>query len=127
MDPTKPYLIRAIFDWCVDEGLTPYLLVELSDEVKVPNLHKKNKEIVLNISSSSAKKLIIDNDFISFSARFLGVLEDIFVPIKRVKSVYAFENGEGLFFDRICITGKQAKKTKNIEQEIKKPHLRIVK
>ena len=127
MKSTKPYLVRAIFDWCIDEGFTPYILVSLSDQVIVPRGHDKNDEIILNISPTSVTKLVID-DLVSFSSRFAGIHEDILIPIDSIKSIYAQENGEGLFFDRICITGKKVKKTKkNIEQKIKKPHLKIVK
>ena len=127
MKSTKPYLVRAIFDWCIDEGFTPYILVSLSDQVIVPRGHDKNDEIILNISPTSVTKLVID-DLVSFSSRFAGIHEDILIPIDSIKSIYAQENGEGLFFDRICIAGKKAKKTKKyIEQKIKKPHLKIVK
>ena len=127
MKSTKPYLVRAIFDWCIDEGFTPYILVSLSDQVIVPRGHDKNDEIILNISPTSVTKLVID-DLVSFSSRFAGIHEDILIPIDSIKSIYAQENGEGLFFDRICITGKKAKKKKKfIEQKIKKPHLKIVK
>ena len=127
MKSTKPYLVRAIFDWCIDEGFTPYILVSLSDQVIVPRGHNNNNEIILNISPTSVTKLVID-DLVSFSSRFAGIHEDILIPIDSIKSIYAQENGEGLFFDRICITGKKAKKTKkNIDKKIKKPHLKIVK
>ena len=127
MKSTKPYLVRAIFDWCIDEEFTPYILVSLSDQVIVPRGHDKNDEIILNISPTSVTKLVID-DLVSFSSRFAGIHEDILIPIDSIKSIYAQENGEGLFFDRICITGKKAKKTKKyIEQKIKKSHLKIVK
>ena len=127
MKSTKPYLVRAIFDWCIEEGFTPYILVSLSDQVIVPRRNDKDNEIVLNISPTSVTKLVID-DLLSFSSRFTGIHEDILIPIDSIKSIYAQENGEGLFFDRICITGKKAKKTKkNIDKKIKKPHLKIVK
>ena len=127
MKSTKPYLVRAIFDWCIDEGFTPYILVSLSDQVIVPRGHDKNNEIILNISPTSVTKLVID-DLVSFSSRFAGIQEDILIPIDSIKSIYAQENGEGLFFDRICISGKKEKITKkNSEQKIKKPHLKIVK
>lgn len=128
MESTKPYLIRAIFDWCIESNLTPYILVKKSKKVNLLSKFFKNNEIVINISPVSVKKLIIKNDLISFTARFEGVPQDIYFPLDDIKSIYAFENGEGLFFDRICITGKQAKKTKkHVQREIKKPHLKIVK
>ena len=128
MESTKPYLIRAIFDWCIESNLTPYILVKKSKKINLLPKFFKNNEIVINISPMSVKKLIIKNDQVSFTARFEGVPQDIYFPLENIKSIYAFENGEGLFFDRICITGKQAKKTKkHVQREIKKPHLRIVK
>ena len=128
MESTKPYLIRAIFDWCIESNLTPYILVKKSKKINLLPKFFKNNEIVINISPMSVKKLIIKNDLVSFTARFEGVPQDIYFPLDDIKSIYAFENGEGLFFDRICITGKQEKKTKKyVQREIKKPHLRIVK
>ena len=128
MESTKPYLIRAIFDWCIESNLTPYILVKKSKKINLLPKFFKNNEIVINISPMSVKKLIIKNDLVSFTARFEGVPQDIYFPLDDIKSIYAFENGEGLFFDRICITGKQAKKTKkHVKREIKKPHLKIVK
>ena len=128
MYSTKPYLVRAIFDWCIDESLTPHLLVELSDQVKVPNRHNKNNEIILNISPASVTKLVIDNDFISFSARFSGIHEDIMVPMGFVKSVYALENGEGLHF--IIDNKTKKREIDNIQsvgsKELKKSHLKLV-
>ena len=89
MESTKPYLIRAIFDWCVDEGLTPYILAEVNSAVIAPKSHVKNNEIILNIAPSSVAKLLITNEFISFSARFSGINESVTVPIGSVKSIYA--------------------------------------
>ena len=93
MKSSKPYLVRAIFDWCIDEGFTPYILASLSDQVIVPRGHDKNDEIILNISPTSVTKLVID-DLVSFSSRFAGIHEDILIPIDSIKSIYAQENGE---------------------------------
>ena len=87
MESTKPYLIRAIFDWCVDEGLTPYILAEVNSAVIAPKSHVKNNEIILKIAPSSVAKLLITNEFISFSARFSGINESVIVPIGSVKSI----------------------------------------
>ena len=124
---TKPYLIRGIYDWCMDSNLTPYIIAKIISEVKVPKSHIKNNEIILNLSLESTNKLIFDNNFISFSARFDGKNHDVFLPMKSIAGIYSKENGEGLFFDRIHITGKKTKKSKKIEQKTKKPHLSIVK
>ena len=93
MKSTKPYLVRAIFDWCIDEGLTPYILVSLTDQVIVPRGHNNNNEIILNISPTSVTKLVID-DLVSFSSRFAGIHEDILIPIDSIKSIYAQDKGE---------------------------------
>jgi stringent starvation protein B len=124
---TKPYLVRGIYDWCIDSKLTPYITAKIIPGVNVPKKHVKNNEIILNLSLESTSKLIFDNDFISFSARFDGKNYDVLLPMKSIEGIYSKENGEGLFFDRICITGKKTKKPKNIDQEMKQPHLSIVK
>jgi len=96
---TKPYLIRAIFEWCSDSGLTPYLNVKVGEQTRVPIEYVKNGEIVLNISQSAARNLTISNDMIQFSARFNGVSREIAVPIESVQGVFARENGQGAFFN----------------------------
>ena len=123
----KPYLVRSIYDWCIDSKLTPYITAKIIPGVRVPINHIKNNEIILNLSLESTNKLIFDNDFISFSARFDGKNYDVLLPIESIEGIYSKENGEGLFFDRICITGKKTEKSKKIEQKTKKPHLSIVK
>jgi stringent starvation protein B len=95
---TKPYLIRAIFEWCNDNGLTPHLAVTLGDGVVVPTEFAKDGEIVLNISPLATNRLTLDNDGISFQARFGGVAREISVPIHAVRAIYARENGEGMGF-----------------------------
>lgn len=95
---TKPYLIRAIYEWCTDSGLTPYLVVTVGKYTRVPMEFAKNGQVVLNISQASTRNLQIGNDLIQFSARFGGVSRDIEVPVDAVASVYARENGQGLSF-----------------------------
>lgn len=97
---TKPYLLRAIYEWCADSGLTPYLAVVVNDECRVPLEFVKDGEIVLNVGPSATPNLTIDNEWISFNARFGGVAREIFVPIGAVIGIYAMENGQGLFFGR---------------------------
>ncbi|MBZ0106987.1 MAG: ClpXP protease specificity-enhancing factor [Sulfuricella denitrificans] len=97
---TKPYLIRAIYEWCSDSGLTPYLAVVVDKNCRVPMEFVKEGEIVLNISASATPDLLIDNDWVGFSARFSGVAREISVPITAVIGIYAKENGQGLFFGR---------------------------
>ncbi|MDP2032745.1 MAG: ClpXP protease specificity-enhancing factor [Polaromonas sp.] len=95
---TRPYLIRALYDWCTDNGLTPYVAVAVDDTVQVPREYVKNNEIVLNISFDATSSLKLGNDFIEFKARFAGSAREIMVPIGRVIAIYARENGQGMAF-----------------------------
>ena len=122
---TKPYLIRSIYDWCTDSNFTPYVAAKIISGVKVPAKNIKSKEIILNLSLESTNKLIFDNDFISFSARFNGKNQDIFLPMESMSGIYSKESGEGLFFEVDENTTK--KETKNIEKKTKKPYLSLVK
>ncbi|MDX1916344.1 MAG: ClpXP protease specificity-enhancing factor [Methylophilus sp.] len=96
---TKPYMIRAINEWCVDNELTPHLLVAVNQQTRVPMAYVKNGEIVLNINYSATKDLHIDNEAIVFSARFGGVSQNLYVPMGAVKGIFARENGQGMFFE----------------------------
>ena len=96
--PTRPYLIRALYDWCTDNGLTPYVAVLVDDSVQVPREYVKNGEIVLNISFDATSSLKLGNDFIEFKARFAGTAREIMVPVNRVIAIYARENGQGMAF-----------------------------
>jgi stringent starvation protein B len=95
---TRPYLIRALYEWCTDNGLTPYVAVSVDDSVQVPREYVKNNEIVLNISFDATSSLTLGNEFIEFKARFAGSARDIMVPIERVIAIYARENGQGMAF-----------------------------
>lgn len=95
---TKPYLVRALYDWCVDNGFTPYLAVFVDANVTVPMEYVKNDEIVLNIGPDACQKIQLDNDWITFSARFGGIPKEIFVPVSHVMAIYARENGQGMSF-----------------------------
>ncbi|MFN7572193.1 MAG: ClpXP protease specificity-enhancing factor [Betaproteobacteria bacterium] len=96
---TKPYLIRAIYEWCTDAGLTPHVAVSVDGSVRVPAEFVKNGEIVLNVSALATSRLVMDNSAISFHARFGGVARDVYVPIERVVAIYARENGQGMAFE----------------------------
>jgi stringent starvation protein B len=96
---TKPYLLRAIHDWCTDAGFTPYVAVAVDDSVRVPMEFVKNGEIVLNISSLATNRLKLGNEAIEFQARFGGTARDVYVPIGRVVAIYARENGQGMAFE----------------------------
>jgi stringent starvation protein B len=94
----KPYLVRAICEWCSDNGLTPYLAVKVSPQTRVPASFVKNGEIVLNISPSATRKLTIDNEWIQFAARFNGVSQEVAVPMNAVSGIFAKETGYGFAF-----------------------------
>jgi stringent starvation protein B len=96
---TKPYLIRAIHEWCSDSGYTPYIAVAADDLVNVPREFVKNGEIVLNISPLATNRLSLGNEFIEFQARFGGVAREVSVPVDKVIAIYARENGQGMAFD----------------------------
>ena len=96
---SKPYLIRAIYEWCNDNGFTPYLAVAVDAETKVPRGYVKDGEIVLNIGGEATQGLMMGNDEIRFQARFGGVAQTIVVPVTRVLAVYARENGQGMAFE----------------------------
>ena len=96
---TKPYLIRALFEWCVDQGFTPYLSVSVDAYTQVPKAFVKDGQIVLNLSPEAVHQLSMGNDFITCSARFGGVAQPVTVPIGRVAALYARENGNGMAFE----------------------------
>lgn len=95
---TRPYLIRALYEWCTDNGFTPYAAVAVDDSVQVPREYVKDGEIVLNLSFDATSSLKLGNDFIEFKARFAGTARDIMVPVNRVIALYARENGQGMVF-----------------------------
>lgn len=96
---TKPYLLRAIYEWCTDNGYTPYIAAMVDGKTQVPREFVKNGEIVLNISFTATSGLKMENDFIHFNARFNGVQREIFVPVENVVAIYARENGQGMAFE----------------------------
>ena len=134
---TKPYLIRAIYDWCADSGLTAYLAVQVDEYTQVPKNYVKDGKIVLNISVDAIRNLHIGNEDISCSGRFGGVSHQIMVPISAVIGIFAKENGQGMVFH-----GQDSSPTLTVAEENKagendeppdgpapqgKPKLRIVK
>ena len=96
---TKPYLLRALFEWCVDNGYTPHLAVKVDSRTQVPSEYVKGGEITLNISPSAVHKLQMGNELVEFSARFGGVARQISVPMHNVYALYARETGHGMTFD----------------------------
>ena len=99
---TRPYLIRALYEWCTDNALTPFIAVLADDSVRVPNEYIKDGEIVLNISFDATSALKLGNDYIEFKGRFGGVARDILVPVNRVLAIYARENGQGMAFPMLA-------------------------
>jgi len=96
---TKPYMLRAIYEWCTDSGFTPYIAVKVDAATTVPMEYVKKGEIVLNISFGATAGLKMDNDAITFNARFAGVSRQIYVPVQNVLAIYASENGQGMAFE----------------------------
>ena len=96
---TKPYMLRAIYEWCTDSGFTPYLAVKVDASTTVPMEYVKKGEIVLNISFGATSGLKMDNDAVHFNARFGGVSREIYVPVHNVLAIYANENGQGMAFE----------------------------
>jgi stringent starvation protein B len=96
---TKPYLLRAIYEWCTDSGFTPYLAVKVDAATTVPMEYVKKGEIILNISYGATSGLKMDNDAITFRARFNGVSRELYIPVQNVLAIYANENGQGMAFD----------------------------
>jgi stringent starvation protein B len=126
---TRPYLIRAIYEWCVDSGLTPYLAVRVDAHTEVPHAYVKDGEIVLNLGAGAVRNLEMGNEMITCSGRFGGTPFDIMVPVAAVVGIFAKENGQGLVFQGSdpqqpppdATDGDDAPKPKP------KPHLKIVK
>jgi stringent starvation protein B len=99
MTSSKPYLVRALYEWILDNDNTPYILVDTnSDQVSIPTGIASDGKVVLNLAPSAIQNLEMTNDFVSFSARFNGVAEQIFVPVASMLAIYARENGEGMMF-----------------------------
>ena len=97
--PTKPYLLRALFEWCVDNGYTPHIAVRVDSRTQVPAEYVKGGEITLNISPNAVHRLQIGNELVEFSARFGGVARQISLPITNIYALYARETGQGMTFD----------------------------
>lgn len=100
LTPTRPYMVRAIFEWLEDNNLTPHIMVDTTQpNVTVPIEYVQDGRIVLNIASRATGNLVINNDFINFHARFGGVSQELWVPMQAVMGIYARENSQGMFFD----------------------------
>jgi stringent starvation protein B len=115
---TKPYLLRALYEWCVDNGYTPHLAVKVDSRSQVPSEYVRNGEITLNVSPSAVHKLQMGNELIEFSARFAGVARQISVPVACVYALYARETGHGMTFD---VDAAKPAVQSDAEQETGKP------
>lgn len=136
MTSSRPYLIRALYEWIVDNGFTPYMLVDTSLEVvEVPRAFVENGRIILNISPEATHSLVLGNEAVTFNARFSGTAMDVHVPVVSVLAIYARENGQGMMFGDQDDTppdpgsGPQPdpEKGPSAPPEVKRPNLKIVK
>jgi stringent starvation protein B len=129
---TRPYLIRALHEWCTDNGFTPYVAVHVDGSVQVPTEYVKNNEIVLNVGYEATSSMKLGNEFIEFKARFGGVAREIVVPIDHVVAIYARENGQGMAFPvpqpsaAGSAAGSAAESDKAPAQAATVPHLAVV-
>ena len=125
----KPYLIRALHQWCSDNGFAPFIAVFVDSTVEVPMEFVKNDEIILNLSTEACHQLQMENDYISFQARFGGVPRKILVPVTHILAIYARENGQGMSFpfDQAQIAGESKGRDGNLELAPKRPGLKLVK
>lgn len=124
----RPYLIRAIYEWCVDNGITPYLAVRVDEHTEVPRAHVKNGEIVLNLSADAVRNLLMGKEMITCTGRFGGVSFNLMVPVVAVIGIFAKETGQGLVFQGDVTqppppaSGVDVAKTKS-----SRPQLKIIK
>ncbi|VAW99235.1 Stringent starvation protein B [hydrothermal vent metagenome] len=124
MDSSRPYLVRAIHEWLIDNHQTPYLLVNAEQEnVQVPVNYVEKGKIVLNVSTSAVEQLHMDNDAVSFNARFGGQPTNIYIPISACMAIYSKENGQGMVFKEEQNNEPDEPSKKNLS----KPSLKIVK
>jgi stringent starvation protein B len=122
---TRPYLIRALHEWCTDNGFTPYIAVHVDGAVQVPREYVKNDEIVLNVGFDATQGLKLGNDAIEFRARFGGVARDIAVPIDHVVAIYARENGQGMAFPAPASSVPTAPHAPAAPPVVERPSLRL--
>jgi len=133
MTPSRPYLLRALHEWIIDNGATPQILVDgQHPELEIPDAARSGEKIVLNISPSAVRDLSIDNEYLSFVARFSGVSHGVLVPIAAVQAIYARENGQGMMFpdieeDESKPSSESADDSPSAPSPGKKPNLKVIK
>jgi len=111
---TKPYMLRALHEWCTDNGYTPQIVVQVDANTLVPLAHVRDGQITLNIGSLATNRLVIGNEAIEFQARFSGVTENIYVPIGAVTAIYARETGAGMGFEAQASDSVETKADSNV-------------
>ena len=104
---TKPYLIRALYEWCVDQDYTPHILVEVDEQCRVPMQFVKDGTIILNIGPNATKNLTLDNEWVQFTARFSGVSQLVAVPVARIGALYTRETQKGMGFDVTSLSDEE--------------------
>ncbi|NKB38935.1 MAG: ClpXP protease specificity-enhancing factor [Gammaproteobacteria bacterium] len=132
MTSTRPYLLRALYEWLIDNNMTPHILVDaVRDKVEVPLQFIVEDKITLNINPGAVRNLEIGNEYLSFSARFSGKVENILVPVTAVLAIYAQENGEGMVFTEEAVSepndASANRPVMDTPEPDKKPNLTIVK
>ena len=131
MTSSKPYLIRALYEWLLDNQATPYMLADTSHpDVMIPRGIASDGKVVLNLAPSAINNLEMTNDYVSFSARFNGVAQDIYCPIASILAIYARENGEGMMFNPESEKAGQANNVAEGTDKAKKPNrpgLKVIK
>ncbi len=133
MTSSRPYLLRAIYEWLVDNQLTPYIMVDaMMPGVEVPERFVQDGKIILNIESHAVSQLRMGNEAIEFNARFSGISHHVFIPIQAAKAIYAFENGRGMVFNEdedLEMSAPQSRATSSDIRPIRKgrPDLKIIK
>lgn len=130
MNSSRPYLIRALYEWILDNDCTPYVLVDAEyQDVDVPDEYVKDGQIVLNIAPTAVSDILISNDSLQFNARFAGIAREVFVPIGAALGVYARENGQGMLFESESIPAAAAESKPQAKPSGKadRPHLKLVK
>lgn len=132
----QPYLLRALYEWCVDSGYTPYINVRVDAHTRVPTAFVRDGQIVLNIGPNAVRNLQMDNEWVSFSARFGGVAHEILVPVGNVVAIYARETGEGMVFAQTAEAPAEAAEQTEAREDLDargpdkpkgRPRLRVVK
>jgi stringent starvation protein B len=123
---TKPYLLRAIYEWCTDSGYTPYLAVKVDAATTVPMEYVRKGEIILNISYGATSGLKMDNDAVHFRARFNGVSRELYIPVQNVLAIYANENGQGMAFEVNVTAAEMGPASASSSEEAAAPSLSAV-